>query len=330
VPHAVRPVGGGQAPNATRGLRFDAEADGFADAVVRELNFDTATDRLHVYSGGPGGLDSARDAVVPLVPGDSGVPAISAGDVNGDGFGDLAVTDAGGLVVYAGSTSGIGATPISSTPPPAVDAFAFTAVMIAGSDAGTLVVRPDLPYGTAGDVNGDGIPDLVTTEVTQLAFFPGGPGFPPVAPTEVVPVAERAVPLHIADFDGDGRADLAATTSVQTSNIYFTDDRLDIYPGTPTGFAPAPQVTIHETDVLPDNTLNFGFRLSGADYDRDGIDDLLVGAPAPFPTPFFESTTPAVFVFPGSPSGVTPAAAPEITGAPGFANWLSSAAPEFP
>jgi len=397
---------GGSAPSATRGLRFDANADGFADAAVSEQVGDTAVTRLHVYRGGPSGLDPASDTVLTV-----GFPAISAGDVNGDGFGDLAATDQGGVALYAGSPSGISPAPLSMTPTSARqlvaggdvngdgygDVFAggdeqhiwlflgspgglsatpawtldrsntgryallltaadlngdgFTDLVIedfgpdgtpqafrvfrgsaAGLEppaAGTLVVRPNLPSGTAGDVNGDGIPDLVTSEVTQLAFFPGGPTFPPAAPTEVVPTPQRALPLQLADFNGDGRADLAVTTSVQTSNMYFTDDRVDVHPGTPAGFAPAPSVTIHETDVLPDNTLNF-IRLTAADFNRDGRDDLMVGAQAPFPTPFFDSTTPAVFVFDGSPAGVQTTPALEITGAPGYASWLSASAPEFP
>ena len=411
---------GGSAASATRGLRLDVDGDGFADAAVRDQNDEAATDRLHVYRGSAGGLVPASDTVLTLDTSHFGIPAISAGDVNGDGFGDLAVADGRGLVVYAGSASGISPAPLSITPAPAsTSPFLFASYLVAGGDvdgdgygdvfaddngqhvwlylgspaglsatpawtldrtntgrnaelltaadlngdgfadlvvmdfgpdgtpqafrvfrgsaaglepaaAGTLVVRPNLPSGTAGDVNGDGIPDLVTTEVTQLAFFPGGPAFPPAAPTEVVPTAERAMPLQLADFNGDGLADLAATTSVPSStSFYFTDDRVDVYPGTPAGFAPAPTVTIHETDVLPDDTLNF-VRLTAADFNQDGTDDLIVGAQAPFPTPFFDSSKPAVFVFDGSPAGLQPAPALEITGAPGYASWVSAAAPQFP
>lgn len=410
---------GGSAVAATRGLRFDADADGFADAAVRDQNDEAATDRLHVYRGSASGLLPASDTVLTLDTSHFGVPAVSAGDVNGDGFGDLAVADGRGLVIYAGSASGISPAPISITPPPAgIPPFLFGVHLVAGGDvdgdgygdvfaddndqhvwlylgspgglsatpawtldrsntgrfallltaadlngdgfadlviqdfgpggtpqafrvfrgspaglespaAGTLVVRPNLPSGTAGDVNGDGVPDLVTSEVTQLAFFPGGPTFPPPAPTEVLSTAQRALPLQLADFDGDGLADLAATTSVQSTSMFFTDDRVDVYPGTPAGFAAAPTVTIHETDVLPDDTLNFG-RLTSADFDRDGRDDLMVGAQAPFPTPFFDTSTPAVFVFGGSAAGLQPTPAVEITGAPGYASWVSAAAPQFP
>ncbi|MFL5307569.1 MAG: FG-GAP repeat domain-containing protein [Polyangia bacterium] len=403
---------GGRAPDATRGLQLDVDADGFADAIVRDQNGDTATDRLHVYRGGAGGLNPASDTVIALDTTFFGLPVVSAGDVNGDGFGDLAVSDGRGVVVYAGSAAGITATPLSVSPVlpgsfsfawqllaggdvngdgygdvfvsdggahvwlylgspaglPAApawtldgsadgtaprfltaadlngDGFADLAVKVYGaatgfrvfhggaaglesSAAGSLVLRPQLLSGAAGDVNGDGIPDLVTSELTQLAFFPGGQAFPAADPTEVVATPNQKAPLQIADFDGDGRADLAAVTSTGTDIIYFTDDRIDIYRGTPGGFSTTPHTTILETAVLPDNTLNFGERISAADFNGDGRSDLLVGAPAPFPTPFFDTTTPAVFVFPGSPAGVQPTPAPRITGTPGYAGWLSAAAP---
>ncbi|HVT08395.1 MAG TPA: VCBS repeat-containing protein [Polyangia bacterium] len=405
---------GGRAPDATRGLRLDANADGFADAVVRDQNGDAATDRLHVYLGGPGGLNPTSDTIVPLDTSTFGVPVESAGDVNGDGFGDVVVSDGRGVVLYTGSAAGIAAAPLSVSPALAgIQPFDFGWQLLAGGDvngdgygdvfvsdggqhvwlylgspaglpaapawtldasgtgssaalltaadlngdgfgdvvlkcggavtgfrvfrgsaaglepssAGTFVARPQFPSGTAGDLNGDGIPDLVTTEFTQLAFFPGGPAFPPDAPTQVLPTANQAAPLQIADFDGDGRADLAAVTSTQTDNIYFTNDRIDVYRGTPRGFATTPRTTILESAVLPDNTLNFGERVSAADFDGDGRDDLLVGAPAPYPTPFFATTTPAVFVFAGSSGGLQPAPTPRITGSPGYASWVSASAP---
>jgi hypothetical protein len=85
-----------------------------------------------------------------------------------------------------------------------------------------------------------------------------------------------------------------------------------------------------ETTVLPDDTLNFGEVLSGGDFNRDGHEDLLVAASAPFPTPAFDSSTPKVFVFGGSSTGLQSAPVLTITGSPGFADWVSSAAPQFP
>jgi hypothetical protein len=89
-------------------------------------------------------------------------------------------------------------------------------------------------------------------------------------------------------------------------------------------------VTIVEASVLRDNQLNFGGSLSNGDFDRDGNEELLVGASAPFPTPFFDGSTGMVFVFAGSAPGLQPVPALRIAGGPGFGLRVTSAAPERP
>jgi hypothetical protein len=409
----------GSAPNATRGLRYDADADGFVDAAVRDQNGLTPSDFLDVFRGAAGGLAPASATVLALDTSHFGRPVAALGDVNGDGFGDLAVADGRGVVVYAGSAAGVVATPLNVIPPAAgAQPVAFGSEVAAGGDVdgdgygdlfvsdnalhvwlylgsatglsatpawtldrtntgrnagiltaadlngdgygdlvirdfgpdgtlqgfrvfhgapgglepsnlGTLVARPEVPFGSAGDVNGDGIPDLVTAESTALSVFPGGPGFPPALPAQVVAVPQRPL-IQIGDFDGDGRFDVAAATFVPTSSLFFTDDRIDVYPGTAAGIATAPQVTITEASVLPDNQLNFGASMSSGDYDREARDDLLVGASAPFPTPSFPTSSGEIMVFEGGAAGVQTTPVLRISGGPGFATWVTSAAPERP
>ena len=409
------PGGHGGSASANRGFRYDADADGFADAVVLASG-DTGTDTLHVFEGGPHGLRQGRDTMLTLSG--FGGTAAAAGDTNGDGFGDVAVTRRPGGVVYGGSATGPGSTPLAVIPvPTGVYNFAFevaglgdvngdgygdlavadyfgpirvylggptgpstvpawvvdysgisrySRLMTAcdcngdgfgdlvindsgnGGDvtgfrffrggaggledpgAGTFVQRPEFPTGIAGDVDGDGVMDLITAEglTTTLVLFRGGPGFPG-SPAQTIALTERAGALQLGDFDGDGDFDLAATTSLQTSNIYFTDDRLDLYRGGPNGLAPVPVRTIQETSVLPDNQLNFGERLGSADFDGDGREDLLVGAPPPTPTPYFANSPSVVFVFEGSAHGlVRPKPAPRLDGTPGFGAWVSAGGPQ--
>jgi len=84
-----------------------------------------------------------------------------------------------------------------------------------------------------------------------------------------------------------------------------------------------------ETAYFPDNHPNFGERASGADFDGDHRDDLLLGAPPPFPTPFFDTSPGVLFVFPGlAGGGVDGTPQPRIEGLPGFANQVSAAAPQ--
>jgi len=408
--------GAGDVAAANRGLRYDADADGFADAAVRAQNDNAGTDVLHVFTGAAGGISQTRDTVLTLDTAHFGVGMSAAGDTNGDGFGDVAVADGRGVVVFAGSAAGPVATPLAVIPVPSganASSFGFelsglgdvdgdgygdlvvadgTAVVwvflggpsgpsttpawvldrrgvadshvrlltagdlngdgfgdltlidfgpggapqgfrffrgsasgIEAPHAGTFVLRPDFPTGSAGDVNGDGIADLVTAEGATLAFFPGSAAFPPAAPAQAVPVAAHPSPLQIADFDGDGDFDVAATTSTPTSSPFFTDDRIDIYPGSAAGIAAAPAQTLLETSVLPDNQLSFGSTLGNADFNGDHREDLLAGAPPPFPTPFFDTSASVVFVFPGvSSGGVSPTPAPRLDGTPGFGVRVSA------
>lgn len=404
------PTGTGDAPSANRGLRLDVNADGFADAAVRSFD-PNASDVLHVYQGGPSGIDPASDTPLTLAPFGNGLTA--AGDVNGDGFGDVAVQDGRGVVVYPGSPAGISSTPVAVIPPPAdessfgfklaaagdVDGDGYADLVVVGRTvsvflggpsgpgttpawafdgglepnhffllltaadlngdgygdlvltdyfggnsgpyrfryfrggagglespaAGTLVTRPNLPQGTAGDVNGDGISDLVTEEVGSFAVFLGGAGFP-APPSQVIPLGERPGSYRIGDFDGDGAFDLAAATLTPTDSMYFQDDRIDIYRGGRAGLSTAPVDTLRETEVLPGNQLIFAL-LGIADFNRDGREDLLIGAPPPYPTPFFDTSPSAAFAFPGAPGGVSHTPAPRLDGPPGFGWTVSAGAP---
>ncbi|HET6283452.1 MAG TPA: FG-GAP and VCBS repeat-containing protein [Polyangia bacterium] len=413
------PAGAGAAA-ATRGLRYDADGDGFVDAAVRAQNAPAATDVVHVFAGGAPGVDPARDTILTLDVTRFGVGLSAAGDMNGDGFGDLAVADGRGVVVYAGSAAGPVAAPLAVIPPPADanvfgfgfqlsgtgdvngDGYAdlavadgsaqvwvflggaagpsstpgwvldrrntanrFVRLLTAGNfngdgfddlvltdygpdgtpqgfryfrggaagleapAAGTFVERPAFPTGSSGDVDGDGISDLVTAEGATLAIFRGGPAFPSQAPLQVVAIAARPGPLQLGDFNGDGAFDLAATTSTPSpDSFYFTDDRLDIYPGSPEGLAATPAQTLIEAAVLPDNQLNFGLSLGAGDFNRDGRDDLLVGAPPPFPTPFFDTSASAVFVFAGAAGGVSTTPSARADGTPGFGLRVTAGAPQ--
>jgi hypothetical protein len=92
---------------------------------------------------------------------------------------------------------------------------------------------------------------------------------------------------------------------------------------------PAPLIVLElvETSFLPDNQLNFGTRLGNGDFDRDGREDLLVGAPPPFPTPFFDMSASVVFVFPGAPGGVSTSPT-RLDGTPGFGDGVSASVPQ--
>ena len=185
---------------ATRGLRYDANADGFVDAAVRAQNGNAATDVLHVFTGGPGGVTATRDLTRTLDTTTFGVGFSAAGDTNGDGFGDFAVADGRGVVVYAGSAAGPGAAPLVVIPVPSgANPFGF------GSELSGL-----------GDVDGDGFGDLLAADASSTAWvFLGGPTGPSPTPAWVATAAAgRSLRLMTAgDLNGDGFGDVVLTDS---------------------------------------------------------------------------------------------------------------------
>jgi hypothetical protein len=135
----------------------DVNGDGFTDVIVGAPEFtngETAEGRAFVFAGAANG-----PAAVPLWTGESnqadaafGSAVATAGDVNGDGYSDIAVgaadydaavANAGRIVVHAGSPGGPGAA-----------AFAFI-------NGNILDGRFGRALGPAGDANGDGRSELI-------------------------------------------------------------------------------------------------------------------------------------------------------------------------
>ncbi len=134
--------------------------DGYDDLVVGARRFSgngiTREGRLYVYHGSPSGLSTTASWVRDggQRNGEFGESASNAGDVNGDGFGDLIAgafrydhpeVDEGIAYLFLGSTSGLSQTP------------AWTAE---GNQAGGYF---SYHVDTAGDVNGDNFADVVLT-----------------------------------------------------------------------------------------------------------------------------------------------------------------------
>ena len=129
----------------------DVNGDGFVDLAVASGS-DPGT--VNIYEGGPAG-PSMGNALLPPGPVKAGfgTTMASAGDVNGDGYGDVLVGGREVAQVFLGSAKGMAAT------------AAFTLAGVPGGDA--LVVRG------AGDVNGDGAPDVFVGGVVYLGTGSG-------------------------------------------------------------------------------------------------------------------------------------------------------------
>ena len=200
----------------------------------------------------------------------------AAGDVNGDGFGDVIVgspewngslTDQGMVQVWLGSPAGL-----------ATASGWDTESNAANAELGAAVA-------SAGDVNGDGYQDVlvgvpnysgagVSGGGRALLFHGGATGVGVIASTTINgTLADELLGSAVAglgDVNGDGYADVAVG-----SPEYNDDGRVRIYHGGGSG-----------ADAIADATLDggadalFGTSVAGpGDVNRDGYADLLVGAP---------------------------------------------------
>jgi len=193
----------------------DVNGDGFDDVIAGAYFNDAGgadAGRAYVYYGGPGG-DAVPDLVLTgEAAGDFfGVSVASAGDVNGDGFGDVIVgaylSDAGGVdagrayVYYGGPV------------PDAVPDLTFTGAA-ADDNFGVSVA-------SAGDMNGDGRGDLMVgaaqndaggTDAGRAYLYFGGRAdgaVPDLTFTGAAADDNFGVSVASAgDVNGDGFADL--------------------------------------------------------------------------------------------------------------------------
>ena len=237
----------------------DFDGDGYGDLVVGT----SMPQRVGLYMGGPGGVPTAPTGAVPQNADGTSESVSTAGDLNGDGYGDLlSFEQAGGarrVVLHPGGPRGAAA----------------PAVTLTASDP-----WPDT-LGSAGDVDGDGYGDLVGVDAGgggppgQVRVFFGGPaGVRPLSAVMIPGDADTAsglVSTGGGDLNGDGRPDFlfgmpsgadGAGRAVAWVNGGCGVGRVVALPGDATAFA------------------HFGDALSlGGDFDGDGYADAVVAAP---------------------------------------------------
>ncbi|MDI7268211.1 MAG: FG-GAP-like repeat-containing protein [Myxococcota bacterium] len=265
---------------------MDFDGDGYSDLAVGAFGGILQEGLVFVYRGSSSGL-AGTPACTLSVPGNPagtgfGMAIAWAGDLNGDGYGDLAVgapfvDESGAVHVYFGSTAGIPAASSLVLRAPATPARALFGRSLA----------------SGGDGNGDGYDDLVVgapgfdgTTVSEGAayVFHGGAAGPAAAPTVTLrhPVRERSAWFGSSvggggDVDGDGYADVlvgapfADTGGTDSGGAW-------LFRGGAAGISTIPTATF--TDPVPEPGSLFGAACAVVgDLDGDTLADLAVGAP---------------------------------------------------
>jgi hypothetical protein len=160
------------------GTAGDVNGDGYADVYAGNSYADAANvGAAYVYHGGPAGLNTSPATTwIGAAAGDYfGFGNGSAGDFNGDGFGDVVVGSINGsggngrVDLYLGASTGLPTAPSRTW---------------SGPDGG----RFGYAVATAGDINGDGYCDVIVSAheasgVGRAYVYVGTAGSLPMAPS---------------------------------------------------------------------------------------------------------------------------------------------------
>jgi hypothetical protein len=179
-------------PNYSAVAAADFNGDGKLDLALSTQNFGTGSTLAILPGNGDGTFQP------PTTYSLSSGPYLAVGDFNGDGKPDIATAGGSTISVLIGSGNGTFESPVNET------------------------ITGNIQTLAAADMNGDGKSDLVVPfgGITPgVAFFPGSAsgtfGTPIVYTSNLLSMYGASV--AIADFNGDGKLDLALTDETATN-----------------------------------------------------------------------------------------------------------------
>jgi hypothetical protein len=329
----LRESGGGLEPGDRFGLALascDFDGDGFDDLAVGAPYEDVGivdAGAVFVFYGTSVGLAPNFDLFTQDTPGVPDSPeafdrfgsALACADFDDDDFDDLAIgapQESIGSLTLAGAVFGLAGAADGLVP-----SFAF------GQD---LEAGPSHQFGgslAAGDWSGDGFDDLAAGAPGQdghrgalevrfgSAVGIGSTGGLSLTETDIGGLSEAfdefASALAAGDFDGDGRDDLAVGIPFEHFGIGGSVPdcgQLNVLYGAPGGFDFGRTQFWAQDNILGAGTSEegdfFSLAMAAGDFDRDGRDDLAIGAPGEFVTGPQDG---AATVIMGSSAGLTAA-----------------------
>ncbi|TPQ15889.1 hypothetical protein FGD71_044720 [Streptomyces sporangiiformans] len=302
----------------------DFNSDGYTDLAVgtpgEGVDGDAGAGTVAVLWGSSSGLKSGTTIADPA-PGshdDFGYD-VAAGDFDGDTKTDLAVSDSSNIVrTFKGGIAKSGA--------------------VGSRTAVTTPVRDTHPYHvnkiTAGDVDADGMDDLVVSGNNKSGddhlvsyLLPGTAAGLGTSTAEL----DGGVVSDIADLNGDGFGDVVtglASDLLEAQPGMSTGGNIHITYGSATGPAGEATILSQATEGVPGTAEvgdQFGWDLSVGDINGDGYSDIAVGVAFEDGAASGTGDSGAVTVLYGSAAGVTTAGAQQFTqataGVPGSSEY---------
>ena len=264
----------------------DVNGDGYADVIVGAFGYSGSTGRAYIYYGSSSMNNIADVTMTGEGAGNNfGISVSTAGDVNGDGYGDVVVgangynSYTGRAYVYYGGSGMNNTADVTMTGEGTGDSFGYS-------------------VSTAGDVNGDGYADVIVGEndyngtTGRANIYYGGSSMDNAADiTMTGEISGNDFGYSVCgagDVNGDGYDDVvvgAYQYSASTGRVY-------VY-----------KISLFGTD-MPDESFTgeqpseqLGYSVSAAgDVNGDGYPDVIVGAIG------YNSGTGRAYIYYGGPN----------------------------
>jgi FG-GAP repeat len=326
---------------AAGGLQADFNNDGFADLAVgvsrESVGSIPGAGAVNVLYGTAAGLTgSGSQLFTQNSPGvgstaeefDFFGDALAAGDLDNDGFADLAIGvpgesvgsifDAGAVNVLYGSAAGLtgSGSQLFTQNSPGVGSTAEPEDFFGGALAvgdfdndGVADLAVGAPFESIGAIFAAGAVNVLYGTPTGLTgsgsqlFTQNSPGVGSTAEPEDF----FGGALAVGDFDNDGVADLAVGAPLEAVGGINAAGAVNVLYGTVAGLTGSGSQTFTQNSPGVGSTAEeddfFGDALAAGDFDNDGVADLAVGAPLESFSSILQAG--AVNVLYGTPTGLT-------------------------